>query len=197
MLGVQVYLALQKTIMKKLNALLFQQGGKCFYCDELLDINEASIDHIIPRAKGGKDELDNLVVCCKYANHAFGDCSPKQKMLVIKEIRNSFGLCQKLFPRIEMEEIKVKESKSKDNNKNDISIAYTLLLQALESCEKEKQTATSSILKKKILELEPAFKESTYGFKQFRQLLLSAAQDKIITLEPQSKNNYLIKKYIA
>ena len=72
-----------------------------------------------------------------------------------------------------------------------------MLLQALESCEKEKQTATSSILKKKILELEPAFKESTYGFKQFRQLLLSAAQEKIIILEQQSKNNYLIKKYIA
>jgi len=187
--------------MKKLNALLFTQGGKCFYCDELLDINEASIDHIIPRAKGGKDELDNLVVCCKYANHAFGDCSPKQKMLVIKKIRNSPHLCQKLFPRNEKE----KESKSKSNQtsnpnegngQNDISIAYALLLQAVESCEKEKKAASSSIIKKKILELEPLFKESTYGFKQFRQFLLSAEQDKIITLEQQRKNNYLIKKYI-
>lgn len=182
--------------MKKLNALLFHQGGKCFYCDELLDINEASIDHIIPRAKGGKDELDNLVVCCKYANHAFGDCSPKQKMLVIKELRNSSFLCQKLFPRTETEKVKVKvtDSKYKDNN-TDISIAYALLLQALESCENEEKAATSSVLKKKILELEPSFKESTYGFKQFRQLLLSAAQDKIIILEQQNKNNYLIKKY--
>jgi hypothetical protein len=199
MLGVQGNLALQKKIMKKLNALLFHQGGKCFYCDEQLDIKEASIDHIIPRAKGGKDDVDNLVVCCKYANHAFADCSPKQKMLVIKDIIHSPLLCQKLFPR--SEEVKeVKEViESQANNKPDenyISIAYGFLLQAIDSFEKEGKAASSSIVKIEMLKLEPSFKEATYGFKQFSKFLLSAEQDKIITLELQRKNNYLIKKYI-
>jgi len=202
MLGVQAYLALQKKIMKKLNALLFHQGGKCFYCDEQLDIKEASIDHIIPRAKGGKDDVDNLVVCCKYANHAFADCSPKQKMLVIKDIIHSPLLCQKLFPRSEeVKEVKevIEVIESQANNKtdeNDISIAYALLLQAIDSFEKEGKAASSSIVKIEMLKIEPSFKEATYGFKQFSKFLLSAEQDKIITLELQRKNNYLIKKYI-
>ena len=66
--------------MKKLSALLFNQGGKCFYCDAILDIDEATIEHIVPKSKGGCDDLNNLVVCCKYANQAFRDYSPKHKM---------------------------------------------------------------------------------------------------------------------
>ena len=115
-----------------------------------------------------------------------------------------FVFCKKLFPRNEEE----KESKSKSdqtsqknpnegNNKggNDILVAYSLLLQAVESFEKDGKAANSSIVKATMLKLEPAFKEATYGFKQFSQFLLRAAQDKIITLEQQRKNTYLIKKY--
>jgi len=87
--------------MKKLNALLFNQGGKCFYCDAILDMNEATLDHVIPQSKGGKNDLDNLVVCCKYANHAFRDYSPKHKMVVIKELCCLPFVCKKIFPREE------------------------------------------------------------------------------------------------
>ena len=83
--------------MKKLSALLFNQGGRCFYCDEILDIHDASIDHVIPQSKGGSDDMDNLVVCCKYANRAFGDCSPKQKITVAKNLCTAKLGCQKIF----------------------------------------------------------------------------------------------------
>jgi hypothetical protein len=85
--------------MKKLNTLLFHQGGKCFYCDALLDLEEASIDHVIPQSKGGSNEIDNLVVCCKYANHAFADYSPKRKMTVMKQLSCFPSICKKIFPR--------------------------------------------------------------------------------------------------
>jgi septal ring factor EnvC (AmiA/AmiB activator) len=103
--------------MKKINTLLFNQGGKCFYCNAILDIKEASIDHVIPRAKGGTDNTDNLVVCCKYANHAFADCSPKHKMAVIKQLCCFPSACQKIFPR-EEETIKPNENSPEKLDKN-------------------------------------------------------------------------------
>ncbi len=87
--------------MKKLNELLFNQGGKCFYCDAVLDINEATLDHVVPQSKGGTGDLDNLVVCCRYANHAFKDYPPKHKMGVIKHLCCSVSTCKKIFPREE------------------------------------------------------------------------------------------------
>jgi hypothetical protein len=96
--------------MKKINTLLFNQGGKCFYCNGILDINEATIDHVIPRAKGGTDDTDNLVVCCRYANQAFADCSPKHKMVVIKELCCFPSACKKIFPREEEMEDKTQNA---------------------------------------------------------------------------------------
>ncbi|RKZ52963.1 MAG: hypothetical protein DRR16_24130 [Candidatus Parabeggiatoa sp. nov. 3] len=112
--------------MKKLNALLFNQGGKCFYCDAILDMNEATLDHVIPQSKGGKNDLDNLVVCCKYANHAFRDYSPKHKMAVIKELCCLSSVCKKIFPReeeiieskeVEEPQIELQPEKKKQDSK--------------------------------------------------------------------------------
>jgi hypothetical protein len=44
-------------------------GGKCWYCQEILKPWQSfSIDHVIPRSKGGTDELCNLVPCCRHCN---------------------------------------------------------------------------------------------------------------------------------
>jgi len=205
-----------KQAMKKLNALLFNQGGKCFYCDAVLDIQEATVDHVIPQSKGGTNDLDNLVVCCKYANHAFRDYSPKQKLAVIKQLSSISSVCQKIFPReeqvIDSKSVEVekesltahqpekleKKTQAKAKQKKTtraISTAYHLLLQAVELFEEEGKEAVSSQIKSKILKLKPSFKESDYGFRQFNKFLLHAQDEKIITLEKHKKgNNYVIKK---
>ena len=66
-----------------LDALLFQQGGRCFYCGQPLPREDASVDHVIPSSMGGTRTLDNTVVCCKTINAYFGSLSPKQKLAVI------------------------------------------------------------------------------------------------------------------
>lgn len=45
----------------------------CQYCDVKLNINECTVDHIIPRAKGGKSSWDNCCCACKKCNHLKGD----------------------------------------------------------------------------------------------------------------------------
>lgn len=46
------------------------QGGRCFICEQPLDLElqEWDIDHIIPRAKGGKDEQNNYAVVHRSCN---------------------------------------------------------------------------------------------------------------------------------
>lgn len=67
----------------KVERLLFLQGGKCFYCGHFLGDKTASIEHIIPRANGGSNDLDNLVVCCQSINQMLADISPKKKIELI------------------------------------------------------------------------------------------------------------------
>jgi 5-methylcytosine-specific restriction endonuclease McrA len=45
------------------------QGGKCFYTGLPITIGtDASLDHIVPKSRGGKDEIGNLVWCLYRAN---------------------------------------------------------------------------------------------------------------------------------
>lgn len=43
---------------------LQRDGGICFYCGGVA----RQADHVLPRRKGGKDELTNLVACCVACN---------------------------------------------------------------------------------------------------------------------------------
>ena len=74
---------------KKLLASLRQQvkrrdGTVCAYCAAEggkvygPDKKPWHIDHVVPRSKGGKDELDNLVLACASCNIAKSDKDPDE-----------------------------------------------------------------------------------------------------------------------
>lgn len=44
----------------------------CQYCDEVFDAKELTLDHMIPRAMGGKTNWENAVTACKPCNHKKG-----------------------------------------------------------------------------------------------------------------------------
>ena len=48
--------------------LLERDGNRCFYTNREMSLEESSIDHLIPISKGGKNNLDNLVLCLKEEN---------------------------------------------------------------------------------------------------------------------------------
>jgi 5-methylcytosine-specific restriction protein A len=43
--------------------------GVCYYCGNLFEPNELTMDHIVPLARGGRSTKDNLVTCCKECNN--------------------------------------------------------------------------------------------------------------------------------
>lgn len=63
----------------KLQKLLYLQTGRCFFCGEHLRTEDASIEHLNPKSRGGTNAQDNLVVCHKSLNATFGDMELKQK----------------------------------------------------------------------------------------------------------------------
>jgi hypothetical protein len=58
-----------------LSSLLESQQGLCFFCRRPLPLDLASVDHLIPRSRGGFDHRVNLVVCCRAINQFLG-CMP-------------------------------------------------------------------------------------------------------------------------
>ncbi|MDR2196158.1 MAG: HNH endonuclease [Gallionellaceae bacterium] len=51
------------------NSLLFRRDrGLCAYCGERIDRRHATRDHVLPRARGGKDVWMNVVVACSGCN---------------------------------------------------------------------------------------------------------------------------------
>ena len=50
----------------------------CQYSGKKVNMNTGDIDHIIPRSKGGTDNWENVVVCCKEINRKKADKLPEE-----------------------------------------------------------------------------------------------------------------------
>lgn len=55
-------------------------GSTCAYCKQPYHYpgRQRTIDHLIPRSRGGSKRLDNLVGCCHACNVAKGCRTPKE-----------------------------------------------------------------------------------------------------------------------
>lgn len=52
----------------------YKTGGRCYYCGLVLDWETTfTIDHIVPRSKGGKHHIENVVPCCRSCNSGKGN----------------------------------------------------------------------------------------------------------------------------
>jgi 5-methylcytosine-specific restriction endonuclease McrA len=47
---------------------------RCCYCGK----SASTIDHVVPRSRGGADSWENLVACCLRCNNAKGDRTPQE-----------------------------------------------------------------------------------------------------------------------
>lgn len=62
----------------------------CYYCGKPIFKlgKEKTIDHKIPTSKGGTNELDNLVVCCRHCNFTKGDMTEKEYFEYMGKVKN-------------------------------------------------------------------------------------------------------------
>lgn len=71
----------------------------CGYTGKKLQKHELSVDHIMPKSRGGKDTWENLVTCDKMVNCKKADMTPEEAglKLKIKPVRPNNGLVFELL----------------------------------------------------------------------------------------------------
>ena len=75
---------------RPLDRLIFAQGGVCFFCKNPLTKADASVEHLVASANGGRNDDDNCVVCCKAMNALLGSMSLKEKIQVVLNQKGHF-----------------------------------------------------------------------------------------------------------
>ncbi|HUW08247.1 MAG TPA: HNH endonuclease [Anaerolineae bacterium] len=57
---------------------LARDGFSCQYCGRQPERSELTLDHVLPRCRGGKSSWENLVAACRRCNGRKGDRTPHE-----------------------------------------------------------------------------------------------------------------------
>jgi len=72
----------KKIVLSRKN-ILRRDGYKCQYCNK--SETALTIDHIVPKSKGGDDSWENLVTACISCNNKKGDRSPEDANMTLRK----------------------------------------------------------------------------------------------------------------
>jgi len=72
--------------------ILMRDRYTCQFCGRALPAAELTLDHIIPRSKGGHTDWDNLVACCHKCNTLKGNRLPEDAGLKLRRPPRPFTL---------------------------------------------------------------------------------------------------------
>lgn len=77
-------LAHRKPPLSKAN-ILARDNFECQYCSLELKTSEATLDHVLPRSRGGRTSWTNIVTCCKNCNRKKGGKTPEEARMPLKK----------------------------------------------------------------------------------------------------------------
>lgn len=58
--------------------IILRDGNKCQYCGHRFESADLTLDHIMPKSRGGRNSWDNLVAACSPCNRKKGDKTPDE-----------------------------------------------------------------------------------------------------------------------
>lgn len=64
----------------------------CQYCAERFGPGELTLDHVVPRSRGGTNTWENLVACCLRCNNRKGDRLPGEALMALRRQPKPFNL---------------------------------------------------------------------------------------------------------
>ena len=72
--------------------ILMRDRYTCQFCSRVFPAGELTLDHVIPRSRGGHTDWDNLVACCHSCNNRKGDRLPEEAGLKLMRSPRPFTL---------------------------------------------------------------------------------------------------------
>lgn len=66
--------------------ILRRDNHTCQYCSVKLNSENSTIDHVLPRSRGGKHTWDNVVACCLKCNRQKGDRTPPEAKMPLDRV---------------------------------------------------------------------------------------------------------------
>lgn len=73
-------------------SILLRDGHRCQYCLTKFLPGKLTLDHVLPKSKGGKNTWENLVASCYPCNNAKSDMSPEEAGMILASRPRSFGM---------------------------------------------------------------------------------------------------------
>ena len=72
--------------------ILLRDRTTCQFCRRALPASELTLDHVVPRSRGGRSSWENLVACCYQCNNHKGDRTPEEAGLALVRRPRPFTL---------------------------------------------------------------------------------------------------------
>jgi 5-methylcytosine-specific restriction endonuclease McrA len=63
--------------------IFLRDGNRCQYCGRRFQSADLTLDHILPKSRGGRNDWANLVACCRPDNHRKGDRTPEEAGMML------------------------------------------------------------------------------------------------------------------
>lgn len=72
--------------------ILLRDRYTCQYCGRVLPSSELTLDHVVPRSRGGDSTWENLVACCNPCNNRKGNRTPDEANMKLARAPRPFNL---------------------------------------------------------------------------------------------------------
>jgi len=72
--------------------ILLRDRNICQFCGKIFPASDLTLDHVVPRWRGGRSSWENLVACCYQCNNHKGDRTPEEAGLQLVRRPRPFTL---------------------------------------------------------------------------------------------------------
>jgi 5-methylcytosine-specific restriction endonuclease McrA len=86
-----IHIPFERKSLSRKNILL-RDHNTCQYCNKVLPPTELTLDHVMPRSRGGDSSWDNLVACCRTCNNRKGDGRPEDNGMRLLKRPQAYNL---------------------------------------------------------------------------------------------------------
>ena len=73
-------------------SIMLRDRYRCQYCQRPFETKQLTLDHVVPRSRGGGSTWENLVACCHACNNRKADRTPAEAGMTLSRRPSQIGI---------------------------------------------------------------------------------------------------------